>query len=102
MFFDHAFYYSLVAADLGKAHQHRLRPHARSMKRKIIDFDKDDENDWRAILDCGHPQHVRHAPPLTTRSWVLTEEGRASRIGFELDCKRCDEASAQSIPKLND
>ncbi len=22
---------------------------------------------------------------------MLTEEGRASRIGFELDCKRCDE-----------
>ena len=42
-------------------------------------------------LDCGHFQHVRHDPPLTTRHWVLTEAGRASRLGFELDCRRCDE-----------
>jgi Protein of unknown function (DUF3565) len=39
----------------------------------------------------GFFQHVRHDPPLTTRQWVLTEGGRASRVGFELDCKRCDE-----------
>jgi hypothetical protein len=26
------------------------------------------------------------------RPWVLTEEGRRSRLGIELDCKRCDEA----------
>jgi hypothetical protein len=63
------------------------------MKQKITDFDKDDEDHWRAILSCGHRQHVRHDPPLTTRTWVLTPEGRASRIGLELDCKRCDEES---------
>ncbi len=34
------------------------------MKRKIVGFDKDSENDWRAELDCGHFQHVRHKPPL--------------------------------------
>jgi hypothetical protein len=28
---------------------------------------------------------------LTTREWVLTPEGRESRAGVELDCKRCDE-----------
>ena len=61
------------------------------MKRRITGFDTDEHGDWRAELECGHFQHVRHDPPLTTRSWVLTEEGRASRIGFELDCKRCDE-----------
>lgn len=61
------------------------------MKSRITEFDMDDDGDWRAALECGHFQHVRHNPPLTTRSWVLTEEGRASRIGFELDCKRCDE-----------
>jgi hypothetical protein len=72
------------------------------MKRKITDFDKDDENHWRAILDCGHRQHVRHDPPLSTRNWVLTEEGRATRIGFDLDCKRCDEESAQLCSNLND
>lgn len=61
------------------------------MKRKITGFDKDDEDHWRVILDCGHRQHVRHDPPLTSRAWVLTEEGRALRIGLELDCKRCEE-----------
>jgi len=61
------------------------------MKRRITDFETDDEGHWRAALDCGHFQHMRHDPPLTTRPWVVTEAGRASRIGFELDCKRCDE-----------
>ncbi|HWP43425.1 MAG TPA: DUF3565 domain-containing protein, partial [Blastocatellia bacterium] len=32
-----------------------------------------------------------HDPPLVTRTWVLSEQGRASRLGFELNCKRCDE-----------
>lgn len=70
------------------------------MNRIITDFEKDDDNHWRAILDCGHRQHVRHDPPLTTREWVMTEEGRGSRIGFELNCKRCDEEN-EAAP-LND
>lgn len=61
------------------------------MKQKIIDFDQDDEEHWRAVLACGHRQHLRHAPPLTTRPWVLTAAGRAARLGLELDCRRCDE-----------
>ena len=61
------------------------------MKQKITGFDKDDEDHWRALLECGHRQHLRHDPPMTTRTWVLTDEGRASRIGFQLECKRCDE-----------
>ena len=61
------------------------------MKRKITGFNQDDESHWRAELSCGHYQHMRHDPPLTTRPWVLTEEGRASRLGLELECKRCDE-----------
>lgn len=65
------------------------------MKRRIVGYDNDDEGHWRAVLDCGHPQHVRHDPPLVTRTWVLTEEGRASRLGVELDCKRCDEEGAE-------
>ena len=64
-----------------------------SVNRRIIDFQTDEHGDWRAALDCGHFQHVRHDPPLTTRSWVLTEAGRASRIGLELDCKRCEETA---------
>jgi hypothetical protein len=61
------------------------------MKQKITAFETDEEGHWRAILECGHRQHVRHDPPLTTRDWVLNSEGRDSRIGFELSCKRCDE-----------
>ena len=61
------------------------------MKQGITGFEVDDEGHWRAALACGHFQHVRHDPPLTTREWVLTEAGRTSRLGFELECKRCDE-----------
>jgi len=61
------------------------------MKQHIIGFDQDTENGWRAKLDCGHYQHVRHDPPLRTREWVLTEQGRTSRIGQELECRKCGE-----------
>jgi hypothetical protein len=87
----------MVAADLTQEDKYRLCARQRSMKQKITDFDRDDEDHWRAILECGHRQHLRHDPPMTTRTWVLTEEGRASRIGFELNCKRCDEE-----PDLNE
>lgn len=60
------------------------------MKRKIINFDKDEEGDWRAELNCGHYQHVRHKPPLISREWVLTEEGRREKLGLELECKKCE------------
>lgn len=43
-----------------------------------------------ARLDCHHPQHVRHRPPLSSRPWVLTAEGREAHLGVELDCVRCD------------
>ncbi|HKD67438.1 MAG TPA: DUF3565 domain-containing protein [Candidatus Binataceae bacterium] len=61
------------------------------MKRKIIDFHQDVERHWVADLECGHGQHVRHNPPWITRAWVLTAEGRKSRIGAILECKKCDE-----------
>ena len=60
------------------------------MKRKIVGFHKDEENDWVAELDCGHNQHTRHSPPWINRPWVTTPEGRASKIGATLDCKKCD------------
>jgi uncharacterized protein DUF3565 len=100
LFPDHALNHSLVAANLEPADKHRLRTSIcgrpvkqkiSPMKQAITGFEKDDEGHWRAILDCGHRQHVRHDPPLTERSWVLTQEGRDSRLGLELDCKRCDE-----------
>jgi hypothetical protein len=61
------------------------------MNRSIIGFDTDDDRAWRAKLECGHYQHVRHDPPLRVRDWVMTVEGRESRLGNELDCRKCDE-----------
>lgn len=62
------------------------------MERTIIGFHLDEENHWVAELDCGHNQHVRHDPPLTNRPWVLTENGRKSRLGLTLNCLLCDQA----------
>ena len=61
------------------------------MRRAIIGFEKDEHDHWVAMLECGHGQHVRHDPPWTVREWVTTAEGRASRLGTELNCRRCDE-----------
>ena len=60
------------------------------MKRPIEAFHQDERGDWGADLGCGHGQHVRHQPPFQMREWVLTPEGRATRLGAELDCVRCD------------
>ena len=64
------------------------------MKRKIVDFHQDEEGHWVADLECGHGQHVRHNPPWLTRPWVMTPEGRQSRLGVILDCKKCDDDGA--------
>ena len=64
------------------------------MLRAIIGFHKDEEDHWVADLKCGHGQHVRHDPPWQIREWVRTEAGRTSRLGMELNCKRCDEEGA--------
>jgi tellurite methyltransferase len=60
------------------------------MRRSITGCHQDDVNDWVAELSCGHGQHVRHKPPFFSRPWVVTPEGRASMLGTELDCVRCD------------
>ena len=60
------------------------------MKRRIIGFHQDDTGDWVADLECGHGRHVRHNPPLESRPWVVTNEGRRQFLGFELDCKKCN------------
>lgn len=60
------------------------------MLRKISGFYKDDRGDWVARLNCCHGQHVRHNPPFLRRPWVTTDQGRQSRIGFSLDCLKCD------------
>lgn len=60
------------------------------IKRAIIGFHLDDHHDWVADLECGHTQHVRHRPPWQVRPWVITAEGRASRLGAQLRCKKCE------------
>jgi hypothetical protein len=62
------------------------------MRRRIVGFHRDERNDWVAELECGHAQHVRHDPPWTVRPWVVTAEGRAGRLGAELECVECDRA----------
>ena len=60
-----------------------------SVSQAIIGFHTDDEGHWVSQLACGHNQHVRHDPPLVTRTWVLTSEGRSAMIGYPLQCKKC-------------
>jgi hypothetical protein len=61
------------------------------MNQKITGFHRDEEDHWVAELACGHTQHVRHNPPWQSRPWVTTSEGRASKLGQLLDCKKCDQ-----------
>jgi len=63
------------------------------MKRKIIGFHLDEFDDWVAELECEHNQHVRHNPPFVNRFWVTSAKGRNGKLGYELDCKKCDEKS---------
>lgn len=60
------------------------------MQRSITGFHRDEEGHWVAELECGHGQHVRHAPPFTWRPWTQTAEGRESMIGQQLNCVKCD------------
>lgn len=70
------------------------------MEKSILDFKLDEAGEWTAILSCGHPQHVRHKPPFENREWILSEEGRNSKLGQVLNCVRCDELgnSEFSVP----
>ena len=56
---------------------------------KVSAFHQDEAGDWVADLACGHAQHVRHRPPIESRPWVLTEEGRRARIGASFPCRYC-------------
>ena len=60
-----------------------------SVPRRIVGFRQDEEGHWVAELECGHRQHVRHDPPWQVRPWVVTPEGRESRLGSSLDCRLC-------------
>ena len=65
-------------------------PLSDAMKQAITGYHKDEQGDWVAELECGHNQHVRHNPPFINRPWVESESGRASMLGFGLNCKKCD------------
>jgi tellurite methyltransferase len=60
------------------------------MHTTITGFHTDAEAQWIAELACGHTQHMRHRPPWQERAWVLTDEGRAQRVGRAIDCPLCD------------
>lgn len=64
------------------------------MQRKITGYHQDEFSDWVAELECHHGQHVRHNPPFVNRPWVVSEEGRESKLGELLNCKKCDENAA--------
>lgn len=61
-----------------------------SQKSTIVAFQQDKEQYWIAELSCGHRQHVRHRPPFVERQWVLTESGRAAKIGYAIVCGQCE------------
>ncbi|WP_346838447.1 DUF3565 domain-containing protein [Microbulbifer sp. SAOS-129_SWC] len=63
------------------------------MQQRITGYHRDAEDHWVAELACGHNQHVRHDPPWQNRPWVITEQGRQSRLGQVLDCKKCDDGA---------
>ena len=69
-------------------------------KQSMVGYHLDIENHWVAELACGHFQHVRHNPPMTTRPWVLTSEGRNSMLGYKLNCKKCDRGEPKDSNKV--
>lgn len=68
------------------------------MNRRIAGFHQDEHQDWVAELECRHNQHVRHQPPFQLRPWVVTAAGRQSRLGIELECRKCDEGAPPDRP----
>lgn len=63
----------------------------KNMKQVITGYHQDEQQDWVAELACGHYQHIRHNPPWTQRPWVVTSQGRASKLGYQLECRECDQ-----------
>jgi len=62
--------------------------------RRITGFHQDEEGHWVAELECGHTRHLRHEPPWQSREWVLTLEGRRTRLGTPVLCVECDRTGA--------
>ena len=74
------------------------RPREAMVQRKIIGFHQDEAQEWVADLEWGHKQHVRHTPPWLKRPWVVSPEGRRSRLRYTLDCKHGDHGAHESAP----
>jgi len=68
------------------------------MERRVTGFHRDGEEHWVAELECGHDQHVRHDPPWECRPWVVTPEGRRSRLGMPLNCVKCGRGEPPDRP----
>lgn len=60
------------------------------MQQKITGYHQDEEKHWVALLTCRHFQHVRHDPPWSNREWVLSSTTRDEKLGFKLNCIKCD------------
>ncbi len=61
------------------------------MQSKITGFHQDEFDDWVAELECHHGQHVRHQPPFINRPWAATPAGRNEKLGYHLECLKCDQ-----------
>ncbi len=61
------------------------------MKRQMVAFHLDPQNNWVADLDCGHGQQAQHNPPFENRPWTTNEEGWKSKLGVTLNCVCCED-----------
>ena len=59
------------------------------MQRTILQFEQDEEEQWRVVLDCGHKRHLRHDPPRENRPELSDPRTRESAVGKTIDCGRC-------------
>ena len=60
-----------------------------AMMRTILRFQRDEEQEWTAILDCGHKRHLRHDPPRESRPLLEDPQFREDSLGQKIDCGRC-------------
>lgn len=61
------------------------------MQRTILEFETDEDGEWRVLLDCGHKRHLRHEPPRESRPELCDPAARASAVGKSIECGRCEQ-----------
>ncbi|MCA9777674.1 MAG: DUF3565 domain-containing protein [Candidatus Eremiobacteraeota bacterium] len=59
------------------------------MQRTILQFEQDEDGEWRVILDCGHKRHLRHEPPRESRPELSDPLARRAAVGKAIECGRC-------------